>query len=85
MNRSAAVSSADLRERGGKSGILPLRLAERREQPFDALEEHAHFTHVAAQQPVDEDELVRGRDPVVDELAHVAPMDWRAGPSRSGR
>ena len=53
---------------------LAIGVTQRCEQTLDAFQEHAHFRHVAAEQAVDERELVRRRQPIVDELADLAPM-----------
>ena len=67
---SRAISPLRLRERRG----LPLVFTERSKQAFDAVEEHADFRHVAAQEAVDEAEFLRRRQSVVDKPANLAPI-----------
>ena len=71
---ASVVVPGNLRERLGILGRLPFAFAEIGEHAFDALEEHADFRHVAAQDAVDEAKLLRGRGTVVDEFADLAPV-----------
>ncbi len=69
--RAPAAKAAVCRSLSGQGG----------KQPFDAVQEHADFGHVPMQETVDEGELRRRRQAVVDELAGLLPE--RARPDRT--
>ncbi len=53
--------ASDVAERQRELRGLPLAFAQTGKQPFDALEEHAHFRHVAVQEITEEGEFRRRR------------------------
>ena len=61
-------------ERTGDGWGSSLAFAQRCNQAFDALEKHADFRHVAAQDAVHETELLRRRQSIIDELADIVPI-----------
>ena len=68
------IVACDLPQRSREGRRLSLALTQRCKQAFDALEKHANFRHVAAQDAVDEVEFLRRRQPVVQELTRLGPI-----------
>ncbi len=78
--------AGNLRERTRERRRPAVDLAERGHELLDALEVVAHLRAVAAQQAVDEGELILGGAPLVVEHAHFAPMlGARIGGTQSAR